>query len=325
MPWFDLPHDQLTEYQSSAIAPPDLEEFWEGTLIAARSFAVPPLVERVECGLRTIDVFDVTFSGFGGDPIRAWYQRPAGVSEALPIVVRYQGYGDGRGLPHQTSIWPHAGYAVLEVDTRGQGTSAGRIGHTADSAFSGPAVPGYLTRGITDRDTYYYRRVFTDAVRAVETCRTLPGVDPSRIVVAGSSQGGGIALAVSGLDPNLVAAVPDVPFLSDFRRAAELAIEAPYTELVAYLAAHPTDVDSIFNTLGYFDPAILVRRANAPAIFSVGLMDTICPPSTVYAAYNAYGGEKSIHEYPYNKHEGGHAVHQALQMQWLDEHIRSQA
>jgi cephalosporin-C deacetylase len=46
-------------------------------------------------------------------------------------------------------------------------------------------------------------------------------------------------------------------------------------------------------------------RANAPALFSVGLMDDICPPSTVYSAYNHYGGEKQIRVWSYNNHEGG--------------------
>jgi cephalosporin-C deacetylase len=46
-------------------------------------------------------------------------------------------------------------------------------------------------------------------------------------------------------------------------------------------------------------------------------MDLICPPSTVYAAYNAYAGEKRMAVYPYNDREGGGAFHQVEQMTWL--------
>jgi cephalosporin-C deacetylase len=63
--------------------------------------------------------------------------------------------------------------------------------------------------------------------------------------------------------------------------------------------------------------SVLARRARAAALFSVGLMDTVCPPSTVYAAYNAYAGPKQIRSYPFNDHEGGHAVHEAEQLRWL--------
>jgi cephalosporin-C deacetylase len=55
----------------------------------------------------------------------------------------------------------------------------------------------------------------------------------------------------------------------------------------------------------------------SPALFSVALMDQTCPPSTVYAAYNAYAGPKQMLVYPFNDHEGGQAFHQVEQLQWL--------
>ena len=83
-----------------------------------------------------------------------------------------------------------------------------------------PRVPGFLTRGIGSRETYHYRRVFADAERAVEAARSLELVDSARVGVVGISQGGGIALAVSGLVPDLAAVVARVPFLCDFPRAS---------------------------------------------------------------------------------------------------------
>jgi cephalosporin-C deacetylase len=76
-------------------------------------------------------------------------------------------------------------------------------------------------------------------------------------------------------------------------------------------------VDAAHATLSYFDGAILGRRANAPALFSVGMMDHICPPSTVYAAYNHYGGPREIREYAFNDHEGGGAFHDVAKLRWL--------
>jgi len=117
--------------------------------------------------------------------------------------------------------------------------------------------------------------------------------------------------------PDVAAVLPDVPFLCDFRRATDIALGAEYGEIVGYLKVHRHQVDRVFATLAYFDCAILARQATAPALFSVGLMDTTCPPSTVYAAYNAYAGNKAIREYAYNGHEGGDTFHQVEQLSWL--------
>lgn len=320
MPLFDLPRGELVGYRADVSVPKDLDAFWSRTLAEARTAGSAPAATPVETGLRLVRTQDVTFSGYGGQPIRAWYHRPHDVETDLPIVIRYHGYGNGRSLAHQVPLWPLAGYACLDVDTRGQG-SGGSPGDTADPEGSGPAYPGYVTRGILDPETYYYRRVFTDAVLAVDAAKTLPGVAAGQVAVEGRSQGGAIAVAVAALRDDLSAVLSDVPFLSDFRRGSEIAVEPPYTELTAYLSVHRDHVTRVFETLAYFDISVLGARAAAPALFSVGLMDVICPPSTVYAAYNAYAGAKEIREYPYNDHEGGQSFHEGEQLAWLRRHL----
>lgn len=296
--------------------PPDLDEFWGATLDAARKESRAPQAEPVDHGLRMVNTMDVTFSGFDGQRVRAWLHRPADTQADLPTIVRFQGYGGGRGLSHQVSHLVLAGYALLDVDTRGQG-SGWSPGDTEDPVGSGPAHPGYLTRGVLHQETYYYRRVFTDAVLAVDAILEFPGVDPGGVVVAGGSQGGGIALATAALSPHVSGLLCDVPFLSDFRRATEIAATAPYSELITYLAVHRDKTDRVFSTLAYFDGSVLATRAEASALFSVALMDELCPPSTVYAAFNTYAGEKQMCVYPYNNHEGGGVHHEVTQLNWL--------
>jgi cephalosporin-C deacetylase len=261
----------------------------------------------VETGLTTVDVYDVTFSGFGGHPVKGWLRLPAGASEPLPVVVEFIGYGGGRGLPHEWLTWSAAGYAHLVMDTRGQGSNGYLVGDTPDPDPLGlPQTPGFMTRGLTDPAAYYYRRVFTDAVRAVDTARAHPRVDPARVVLGGTSQGGGISLAVAGLVDGLAAVLPNVPFLCHYRRATEITDALPYHELVTYLKTHRGDVEQAFRTLSYFDGVNFASRATAPTLFSVALMDAVCPPSTVFAAYNHYAAEsKEITVWPYNGHEGG--------------------
>jgi cephalosporin-C deacetylase len=76
-------------------------------------------------------------------------------------------------------------------------------------------------------------------------------------------------------------------------------------------------VEKVFKTLSYFDGMNFAVRANAPALFSVGLMDDICPPSTVYAAYNHYAGSKQIKVYEFNNHEGGAIYQQVEKLKFL--------
>jgi cephalosporin-C deacetylase len=163
-----------------------------------------------------------------------------------------------------------------------------------------------MTRGVLDPAEYYYRRVITDGVRAVDAARRLPGVDASRTFVAGISQGGGVAIAVAGLIPDLAGAMPDVPFLCHYARALQITDEFPYQEIAQYLAVHRDHEDRVLTTLSYFDGVNFAASAAAPALFSTALMDQVCPPSTVFAAYNAWGcDDKEMVVYPYNGHEGG--------------------
>ncbi|MEQ4305068.1 acetylxylan esterase [Plantactinospora sp. B6F1] len=303
----DWPLDRLRDYRPERDEPADFDAFWANTLAQAREVGTPAKFEPYDANLSTVEVYDVTFSGFAGQPVRGWFLLPRHRTGRLPCVVEYIGYGGGRGLPHEWLAWSAAGYAHLVMDTRGQGSNGYLVGDTPDPDPVGlPQTPGFMTRGLGDPSSYYYRRLFTDAVRAVETAREHPRVDPERVVVAGTSQGGGISIAVSGLVDGLAAVMPNVPFLCHYRRATEITDASPYQELVTYLRTHRHDVERVFHTLSYFDGVNFASRATAPALFSVALMDAVCPPSTVYAAFNHYGGtEKEITVWPYNGHEGG--------------------
>ena len=323
MPLTDLTLAELQDYVPVLETPDDLGEFWAGTLAEAAQNPIEVKSELVSTRLMTVEHHDISFAGYGGARINAWLTRPARVTDELPLVIEFQGYGGGRGLPVERLTWASAGYAHLFVDTRGQGAVWGSAGSTPDPEGSTAATPGYMTRGILDPDTYYYRRVFVDAVRAVQAGRELPGVRADAVAVVGASQGGGIALAVASLVPGLTAVMPDVPFLSHFRRAVDISAKDPYCEITRYLSTHRDRAEQVFRTLSYFDVANLVTTASAPALFSVALMDTVCPPSTVYAAYRRYAGPAEIVVYPYNDHEGGMGFQLTRQMTWLADRMPS--
>lgn len=325
MPQYDEPLDALRRRLPSAEAPTDLFHFWECSLSKSRAVAWAPEVKPVSSGLSLIDVFDLKFAGFEGTPVRGWLRRPAGSTDDLPVVIQFAGYSGGRGLPHQASLWSLAGYAELYIDARGQGAGGGWTGDTEDSFGTGATASGFMTRGIQSPESYYYRRVITDAVLAVDAVRSIPGLDNQQIVLSGTSQGGGIALSAASLVDGIAGVMADVPFLCDFPRSLALASTGPYLEVTEFLATNRWDAAMVLNTLSYFDAASLVANAKAPSIFSVALSDTTCPPSSVYAAYNSYAGAKTIRVYPFNNHEGGQMHQEAEQLIWLHELLRSTA
>jgi len=315
---FDMPLEELQTYRPARTEPPDFDAFWQQTLAEAKDFSLEATFEPVDFGLRTVEAFDVTFNGYAGQPIKGWLLLPRDRPGPLPCVVEYIGYGGGRGFPTDWLLWSSVGYANLVMDTRGQG-SASLQGDTPDLEPDGsnPQYPGFMTRGILRPETCYFRRLFTDAVRAVEAAQAHPGIDPQRMAVAGRSQGGGMALAVAALEPSVSVTMPDVPFLCHYRRATEITDSPPYREITTYCQVHRDKVDAVFGTLSYFDGVNFAARARAQALFSAGLMDETCPPSTVFAAYNHFAGPKEMRVWRYNQHEGGGSYQVIEQVKFL--------
>jgi len=323
VPFHDIALEALESYHPKLEPPADFDERWSQTLAEARTHDLSLEVTRVAGPMTLISVDDMSFSGFGGDPVKAWLLRPAEARGDLPVVVEYNGYGGGRGLPHERLLWPAAGYAYMFMDSRGQGSAWGSGGGTADASGGGdagmPALPGFMTRGVMTFETYYFRRLITDAVRALDAVARVEGVDASKIAVSGASQGGGLAIAAAGLVPEVSAALIDVPFLCHIERAIEMSEQDPYQEVARYLSVHRLQVESTMRTLSYVDGVHHASRAQAPALFSAGLRDDVCPPSTVFAAFNAWAGDSRMVTYPFNGHEGGQAYQQVLQAAFLSE------
>lgn len=314
----DLPLEQLRTYRPDIREPADFDAFWQRSLAETRQHRLAANFVQLDDPLyRLVDVFDASFAGWGGETVKAWLITPAKTTQRLPCIVQYLGYGGGRSLPIDHVATAAAGVAIFVMDTRGQG-SGWSPGETPDVHGGGPQHPGFMTRGVLSPDEYYYRRVFVDAVRALEAAATHPAVDPQRIAVSGGSQGGGIAIAAAALATQHVKLLAaDVPFLCHFRRATQITDKLPYGEIAAYLKCHRDRVEQVFATLAYFDGANMALRVRAPALFSVGLMDLVCPPSTIFAAYNRLSGEKEMRVYEYNEHEGGGVFQAVDRLRWL--------
>jgi cephalosporin-C deacetylase len=110
-----------------------------------------------------------------------------------------------------------------------------------------------------------------------------------------------------GLEPRIKKAAPVYPFLSDYQRVWEIDQDVDaYDELRAWFRRFDPRHESeneIFTQLGYIDIQHLAPRIRSEILMGTGLMDTICPPSTQFAAYNKITAPKSIQIYPDFGHE----------------------
>ena len=309
MAFFDLSLEELYKYKGSSEEPKDFDEFWTCNL-NENNHKTEVKYNLIDTHLKLFDVWDLTFKGYSKHDINGWYIAPKYArenNEKLTCIMCYPGYGGGRDYPNKHLLFPSAGYSVFVMEVRGQGAEGGNGATTADPVGSTPHADGFLTMGILDKKDYYYKRVFIDAVKSIEAAKEHPLT--GKIAVNGTSQGGGIVLAVLALaelkKEKIEAAMIDVPFLCDYKRACTITDTLPYNEIARFCKTNRKHEKTAFETLSYFDGSIFAKRAKAKALFSVGLMDILCPPSTVFSAYNNYAGEKSIEVYTFNGHEGG--------------------
>lgn len=314
MAWFDLPLTQLRAYTGESVAPADLWEHWEALLKETDAHPLDLTLEPIDNRLRLVDAFDVTFTGHGGQRVRGWLHVPAAAAPR-GLIVRFHGYSGGRGLPLPDM------FVAAELDSRGQGWDGSQLFPSTPDSSGANSAPGLLTRGVHDPREHYYARLYVDAVRLTQAAARMPGAAQG-IAVAGASQGRALAIATAGLaglaGVALRAALVDVPFLCDIRRAVRLVDTVPYGEVARWLRARPHEVERVYEVLSYVDNVHLAARAGCPVLFSVGLEDTICPPSTVFAAFNSWRGvPKEIEVYQHNGHEGGQDAHVWRQLEWL--------
>ncbi len=310
MPLVDMPLERLQQYEGRNPRPEDHDEYWERAL--AEMHALDPQVDLVPAPFRVpgAECFDLTFTGVRGARIHAKYLRPAGrgtsprPAEPHPAVVQFHGYSGSAGDWHDKLSFVALGYSIAALDCRGQG------GQSEDTGgVKGNTYRGHIIRGLDDEpDNLLFRHIYLDTAQLAGIVMDLPEVDASRVVAMGGSQGGGLTLACASLEPRIAKAVPVFPFLCDYLRVWEMDLAAgAYEELKTYFKqfdpTHARETE-VFTKLGYIDCQHLTPRIRAEVLMAVGLMDTICPPSTQYAAYNKITSPKQTVIYPDFGHEG---------------------
>ncbi len=303
MPLVDLPLDALHAYEGRNPKPADFDAYWARALAELDATDPAPILTPVPLPIDWGEAFDLEFTGVGGARVYAKLLRPKD-KIACPAVLQFHGYSMNSGDWTDKLAYVASGMVVAAMDCRGQG------GRSEDpGGVRGMTLSGHIVRGLEDHeDRLYYRGVFLDTVQLARVMMTMPDVDPTRVGAFGGSQGGGLVLACAALEPRLKRIAPWHPFLSDYLRVWEMDFDIQaYDELRQFFRRRDPRHerhDLYFERLGYIDVQHLAPRIRAETLLTTGLMDTVTPPSTVFAAYNKISAAKRLAIYPDFGHEG---------------------
>lgn len=321
MPLVDMPLAQLREYKPSLTKEKDFDAFWEQELAKSSAIPLNAQLTRIDYPVASVDGYDIVYDGADGTKVHGWYVVPkeALAKRPMPVIVRYHGYSGSRSRVYELLQWSAMGYASLTVDTRGQS------GLTPDRAsYSAGSVGGHMTKGILDPNEYYFKQAYLDCVRAIDFVCSREEIDASRIAVCGNSQGGGLTLAVAGLDSRPKVAMPVFPYLCNFQRSVAHHGAGPYREIIDWFRRYDPEhekEEQVYRTLSYFDGMNLATRIKAKTLMAITLQDLICPPSTCFAAYNHLLTDvketKIYHDYG---HEGL-PFHEEAMMSFVAKHL----
>ncbi|MFN2151227.1 MAG: acetylxylan esterase [Anaerolineales bacterium] len=301
---FDMPYEDLLTYEGTNPKPADFESYWDTAL--AEMQALDPQIELIPAEFQVdyAECYHLYFTGVGGARIYAKFIKPKGITKPGPALLMFHGYSMNSGDWLDKLPYVAAGFIVAALDCRGQGGKSEDVG-----GVKGWTLNGHFVRGLdNDPKNLLYRAIFLDTAQLAKIVMEMPEVDETRLGATGGSQGGGLTLACTALEPRIKRSAPVYPFLSDYQRVWDIDQDVDaYDELRAWFRRfdprHEREAE-VFTRLGYIDIQHLAPRIRGEVLMATGLMDTICPPSTQFAAYNKITAPKSLVIYPDYGHEG---------------------
>lgn len=303
MPTVDMSLDKLKVYQGINPRPADFDEFWNASLAEMNSIDPQPVFKPYDFPSAFADCYELTFTSTKNATIYAKVVKPKNITEKIPAVLHFH------GLSAQSENWKSLlgyasqGFCVVSMDCRGQGGNSEDVGGVAGTTYTTP-----FTRGLDGKpEGLLCRDLFLDTAMLARIIMGLDYVDESRIGTWGGSQGGALTIACAALVPEIKLCAPVYPYLSDYKRVWEMDLDKGAYEGLRYYFKHfdprHEKEEEIFTKLGYIDIQFLAPRIRAKVMMATGLMDTTCPPSTQFAAFNKMNTEKEVIIYPDYGHE----------------------
>lgn len=306
----DMKVKDLEQYMGTNPRPADFDAYWDKAIAEMKSVEPEVTMIKAEFQAPGAECYDMYFTGVGGARIHTQYLRPKNVTGKIPAVLLFHGYCGNCGDWYEKLAYALSGVAVFAMDVRGQGGKSEDVG-----GVKGNTAHGHIIRGLEEEnpEKLLYRSIFLDTAELAGIVMDMDFIDETRVYAKGGSQGGGLTIACTALEPRIAKAVMEEPFLCDYKRVWDMGLDMnAYSELREYFRLfdprHERETE-IFTKLGYIDGQHLASRIKAEVLMLTGLLDNVCPPSTQYAAYNKMTCKKRHLLYPDYYHETLAGVH----------------
>ncbi len=246
-----------------------------------------------------IKTYEFEADNISGNPAKGYCALPAGAKpKSLPALLFTHGAGFRGSDFAKACAGAKHGFLTMDINAHGLGK------------FDSPDCKEEFVEEITnkygriyrkgrfDKNTVYLAEMYLRHRRALDVLCSMPEWDGRTLIVRGASQGGCLALACAGLDERVTAICAGIPANCDTNH------EFPLRKWFLDPGDSEEDIARIREAIRYVSMANFAKDINAEAYFTVAWLDTSCPPSTVYAAYNAYAGPKRIFAGPEADHSG---------------------
>jgi len=271
---------------TSLPVPDDFDEFWKRQKAALAK--VPMKSTLTEVKGQRVPAFDVQIACLG-EPVSGYFAKPKDAkAKSLPIILWVHGAGvRSSSLGNAVT---GASKGMLSMDINAHGLPNGKPAQFYKDVNAG-RLRGYRHAGRENRETVYFKNMCLRLVRAIDFLTAQPEWDGRTVAVVGHSQGGLQALVAGGLDPRVTFIGSGVPAGCDHSGNAADRI-AGWPKIVPLVDGKPDP--QILQATRYIDAVNFASRCQAEAIMSVGFIDTTCPATSCYAAYNQLPGKKQV-------------------------------
>lgn len=287
--------------------PDDFDAFWESHKAQLRAVPMQPVITNIPSPVKNLECFDVQINCHTGRPVSGYFARPIGaVPGSLPAILSVQGAGVRSSILGEAVR--NAGYGAIAMDINAHGLPNGKPDEFYKEIYLGE-LRDYQLQGREDREKCYFLGMFLREIRALDFLTRQPEWDGKHLIVIGGSQGGGQAIAAGGLDSRVTLICASIPALCD-HSGPVVGRPSGWPHIVPMRDGQLDP--NILQQACYFDCMNFATRVKADACFGVGFIDTVCPPSSSYAAFNALPGKKQIINEPLKGHDGSMRINQAF-------------
>ncbi len=285
-----------TRIEPSAKMPADFDDFWAEQKKALAKVSLDAKLERsAKYSDDRVDCYKVSLAGIDGRRVHGWISVPKGKGPFPAILgVPYAGvYGiePDKGSAYMGALAMNIIVHDLPVDEEPA---------FYDKQANGP-LQDYRNIGMNDRQKSFFRHAILACVRAVDYLASRPDFNGKDLAVSGGSQGGGLAIITAGVDPRVTVMAAAIPALCDHSGIAANRISG-WPQWLRRVKGE--EAAKVLETSAYFDAVNFARRFKGKSVVCVGFIDTACPPTSVYSAFNALPEPKTIIAGPLVGHAG---------------------